>query len=467
MNNLTFRSIRITALFGTLFLAACSGGGSDATLAPPPVNNPPPVVQKGIEGGGIVNRFGASFSSVTVSDVTFDTTSSSLIATMITQINDLEGTIEAGSIDANAGTFVVLGQTVSVVATTVFDDDISPRSIAGLSDGDAVEVSGLYDGTGVFVATRIEFDDDAGDFEITGVVSNLDTAAARFNIGSLVVDYSQAMLEDFDGGTIRDGDVVEVEGNMLGAAGELIATEVENESPSFDGDDGDFGELEGFITRFVSATDFDVNGFPVTTNAQTVFDDGTAAMLAVGVRVELDGVLDANGVLVASKVDFEDAEDDAVVEMEARVDAVDVSASTLVVLGQTILVGGSTTIVDTSDADLRPFTLADFNVGDFVEINAFIDVDNNNTLTAVLIERDDSDDNEVEVEGPAAMIMSPTLTVAGVSVATDSGTQFELLNDTVVSSAEFFALLTDGTIVEAQGTWDGATLTADELELED
>ncbi len=220
------------------------------------------------------------------------------------------------------------------------------------------------------------------------------------------------------------------------------------------------------MTRFVSVTDFDVDGFPVTTNAQTVFDDGTSAMLAVGVRVELDGVLDANGVLVATKVDFEDREDSAQVEFEARVEAVDTAASTVTVVGQTVFVGSQTVIEDDSDADVRPFSLADLNVGDFVEIKAYIDGDNNNRLTAVLLERDDDDDNEVEVQGPASLIAPPDLSIVGVSVMTVSGTQFELLNDVPVSSTVFFDAISDGTLVKAKGSWDGTTLIAEEVELE-
>ncbi|MEL7239666.1 MAG: DUF5666 domain-containing protein, partial [Planctomycetota bacterium] len=255
----------------------------------------------------MVSQFGSGFQSITVGSTTYDTTSATVTvdnqpamlsdldvgnvvrvtattdddgvtatASAIRQINDLEGTVDAGSIDLAAGTFGVLGQTIRVVATTLFEDDFSPASLEGLSDGDAVEVSVLAAGDGVYIATRVELDDDVGDFEITGVVSNLDGTTFQFNLGPLLVDYSGAMLEDFDGGMITDGDRVEVEGSAVGAGGELIADVVYNEDDDFDGEDGDFGDVEGFISRFVSATDFDVDGQSVTTNGDTSFEDGVA-----------------------------------------------------------------------------------------------------------------------------------------------------------------------------------------------
>src|SRR5690606_3657178 len=104
--------------------------------------------------------------------------------------------------------------------------------------------------------------------------------------GALVVDYSQAMLDDdFPAGGPENGQLVEAKGESLGAGGELLATEVELEDDALPGDAGDRVEIEGFITRFVSPSDFDVEGVPVTTNAQTVFEDGTSADLAINRKV--------------------------------------------------------------------------------------------------------------------------------------------------------------------------------------
>lgn len=478
-----------------LALAACSGGGSDTTTPTPPTSTapPPPVSQKGIEGVGVVARFGANFDSITVGDTTYAASAASVTiddlpavlsdlrvgnvvavtavtdddgatatATAIRQINDLEGTIDAGSIDLANGTFGVLGQTVRVVATTVFDDDIVPPSLEGLAAGDAVEISVLDGGDGSYIATRVELDDDAGDFEITGVVSDLDDVLFVFNLGPLVVDYSQASLDGFDSGMISNGDRVEVEGSAIGAGGELIADEVSNESDDFDGDDGDFGEIEGLITLFVSATDFEVNGQPVTTTSGTQYEDGSAASLAAGVRVEVDGTLNADGVLVADEIDFEDGEDASDTEIAAVVDTVDTQAGTLGLLGLTVTVGADALLEDDSDAELEPFALADINPGDYVELTlirrAF-------GLDVLVLERDDLDD-EVRLEAQVDAVADPQLTVLGVPVETSAATQFED-DDTTISAGEFFGAVMQGDLLDVKGQWNGTAIVAEEVSFDD
>lgn len=485
-----------------LLMNGCGGGGGGSSVAPPPPPPPPPTAQqKGIEGGGVIRRFGTGFSTVTVSDQVFATNAQTTVtiddqpatvdqlavgnvvrvvattddngvtavASAIVQINDLKGPIEAGSIDTAAGTFVVLGQTVRVVATTVFDDSIVPRSIAGLGDGDRVEVSGLFDADGVVTATRIEPDAGA-QLEVTGVVSNHDAGVMTFSLGALVVDYSGATLEDFDGGQIADGLLVEAEGATLDANGALVATEVENKTPGFGGDDGDLGEIEGFVTRFVSATDFDVAGLPVTTTAQTTYEDGSAADLALNVRVEVEGDLDANGVLVASKVEFEDGPDQANIEIEAPVDSVDDSAGdgtgSVVMLGIAIAVELATSMEDQSDAELEPFNLGDINPGDYLEIEGYTEPPGSANVIAVQLERDDTD-ADVVLQAPVDSASDPDLVLLGVAVVAAPGAAFRAIDDTAMTRADFFAAVGSGTLVKAKGSWDGVTLTARELELED
>jgi len=61
-------------------------------------------------------------------------------------------------------------------------------------------------------------------------------------------------------------------------------------------------ELEGVITRFVSATDFTVNRQVVMTDVNTQFEDGSARNLAQNVLVEVEGEINALGILVAKEV---------------------------------------------------------------------------------------------------------------------------------------------------------------------
>jgi hypothetical protein len=82
----------------------------------------------------------------------------------------------------------------------------------------------------------------------------------------------------------------------------------------------------------------------VRTTATTKFVGGTAADLVNDVKVEVDGVIDAQLVLVAAKVTFRRTR----VILQGLATAVDTTARTLVALGQTVRVNDLTRI------DARP-----------------------------------------------------------------------------------------------------------------
>jgi hypothetical protein len=376
--------------------------------------------------------------------------------------DNVEGPI--ASIDLPGGRFVVLGQTVLVGPETSFDDDISPRSLEGLAAGDFVEVSGLVTADGSIDATRIERDADGGELEVHGVISALDTANARFNLNDLVVDYSAAQLDDFPGGGIAEGQPVEAKGTALDGNGALTATRVEFEgSQVVGGDEDDFAEIEGFITRFTSATDFDVAGVPVTTNGSTQFEDGTAADLALNVKVEVEGVFDADGRLVADEVDIKLGGD---VEIAGLIDAVDAASGSITVLGIEVETDVLTRFEDKTDARVSPLTVADLAAGDYVELRGAEAPADSGTVRAALLERDDADD-ETELRGFVTAVAAPTITILGVTIETNGSTEFEDENDQLISQAEFFSRVAAGSLVKAQGAeTSDTTILAEEVELE-
>lgn len=243
MNKLT---ARISAVLAAAALGACGGGSGGGSAAGGAPTTTTPIVTTGTITG---------FGSVYVNGVRYDTsrasvykdddraTENDLRIGQIVRVRgsvaedggsgrtdriDFDDNVEApiDSIDLTNGVMVALGQTVLVSGDTSFDDDISPRSLAGLAVGDLVEVSGFVDSTGRILATRIERDDDGGPYEVTGKVAELDTVARRFTIGGLRVGYSAAMLEDFPSGAPSTGDTVEVKGTQVTADGTLLATKV-------------------------------------------------------------------------------------------------------------------------------------------------------------------------------------------------------------------------------------------------
>jgi len=377
-------------------------------------------------------------------------------ATRISYDDDVEGPIQ--SIDLDAGTLVVLGQTVRVGASTSFDDRISPRSLAGLAVGGRIEVSGLTTAGGVIEATRIEPKPASSAVELKGTATSVDTVARRLRIGEQQVDYSAAQLANFPSGQPANGDLVEVKGSVNGS-GVLVAARLERRNASLAGTTDDSAEIEGLVTRFVSAADFDVSGQRVTTTASTVYENGTAASLALDANVEIEGGFDATGRVVARKVQFRQQSN---IELAGTVEAVNASAGTLVVLGVTVRTNSLTRYEDQSSADLERFSLADLRVGDYVELRAYRDAGG---LVATLLERDDLESG-VELEGPATSVAAPNFVVGGVSVTTDSRTEFRNNDGGSITAAAFFAAA-PGRDVKVRGTMVGNVVLAERAELED
>ncbi len=471
-----------------VLLTACGGGGGGGSSTTPPAPNPPPPnppPSGGVDRGGLAIGTITGFGSIFVNGVEYETDQAQITvddnpgqesdlavghvvrvtgtvsddgltgdAETVVFENDIEGPVQ--SIDVVGSRLVVAGQTVLVDSATVFDDDIVPQSLDGLAVDDFVEVSGFFDADGRLAATRIERDNTATEVEIKGFVANLDAAAFTFTIGGLTVDYSSANLDDFGAGGPADGDFVEVKGTAFGAGGELIATEVEAEDDGVDGDDGDAFEVEGFITAFVSAEDFAVNGQPVITTTQTEFENGTAGDLALNVKVEVEGAFDGNGTLVAEKVEIKLASN---LRVSAPVDAVDVAAKRLTVLGIDVRVDDVTQLEDDSQAEVTFFGLDDLAVGDFVEVRGATDAEEGADILATRIERDD-DENEVELRGFVESVdtVARSLVILGVTVTTEVGNS---------AFDAFFNAVAPGDLVEAEGTTVGdGVIAADELEFE-
>jgi len=476
-------SIRTTlwmpALASLLVLGCGGGGGSGGgntpvagidrggrTISQGPINGFGSVIVNGVRysttGATItVNSRPGAESELRVGQVVrvegaVDANGTTGTASRIEYNADVEGPVQ--SIDVAASRMVVVGQVVHVGPATSFDDRIVPRSLAGLATGDRVEVSGLVAANGEIAATRIERKAASASVDVNGTVSGVDSAARRLRIGQLLVDYSAAQLDKFPSGQPANGDVVEASG-QLSAAGVLLATRLERRSTSLGGTVNDKAELEGLVTRFVSITDFDVAGQRVVVTAGTSYEGGSAANLALNASVEVEGAFDAAGRVVAEKIEFRRNSN---VEISARVEAVNASAGTVMLLGVTVRTSSLTRYEDQSNADVERFSLGDVRVGDWVELRAYVD---GGGLVASLLERDDPEDR-VEVSGPASSVAAPNFSVAGVPVTTDARTEFRNKDGGSISAATFFATAS-GQVVKVRGSQVGNAVVAERAELDD
>jgi hypothetical protein len=336
-----------------LALAACSGGGDGQTA--------------GIDRGGVrtpitVSGAISGFGSTIVGGVRYDSGGAAVIVDEAQAIEDdlavgqivhLVGETEMGSstassivlvhevvgpvdaIDLSTRTLLVLGQVVRADADTSFSTSFTPQSLEGVGEGEYVAVSGLRDSGGTLFAGRVERHD--GQFlRVQGEIRAVDTAVRRLEINSLSVDYSTAMIDGFASGQPQVGDYVRVLGSAFDGSGRLVAMDLQQRARSPLA--GTFGiamsaVLEGFVTRFVSPADFDVDGQRAAVDGATQFLNGTIDDLGIDVRLRLAGQLDSQGWLAVTEVRFRRP---GVLRIEATVQGVDAVADTIEVLGTAI-----------------------------------------------------------------------------------------------------------------------------------
>ncbi len=475
------------ALCAALVLIACGGGGGDAAAPGGGTTTTPPI--GGINGGGIARGTITGFGSIFVNGVEFSTSTAAITiegssggesALRIGQVVLVQGTISddgrtgtartvaynddvegpVTSVNGTANTFVVLGQTVRVTGTTAFDGGISPASILGLAAGNVVEVSGLPDSTGVIVASRVERRAALGELELSGRVAGLDTGTRRFTIGPQGIDYAAASIAN---GTLANAACVEVKGSAV-TNGVLVATRVEVKSCTLGAAASDRGEVEGIITRFASASDFDVGGQRVTTTASTTYVNGAAAAAAgdlrLDLKVEVEGTFNAAGALEARKVEIKPESSSRLL---GTVDALNAGAGTLAMFGITVTLNASTQLEDKSRSRVTPLRFADLRTGDYLELRGFRGT-TASSIVATRVERQDVDTRR-EVQGLVTAVSRPGLTILGVSVTTTGGTQFRNVDDTAMTADAFFAAAPNR-VVKVRGTWSGASFGASEAELE-
>jgi hypothetical protein len=211
------------------------------------------------------------------------------IADEIVYVGDVRGVITAS--DSQNRTLTVMSQTVRLTDTTVVDDP------ARLVVGSAVEITGFANSAGELVASRVEVQKHAQKGQVRGAVAALDANGHTFQINSLLVDYDKAHVD----GTLANGTTVVVESKSESASGVLVAKNVDVAATL--GAAGGQGDLQGIITSFASAAEFDVNGQHVIGDEHTRYDL-RGSLLGPDVEVIVSGRFNSSGVLIADSVEI-------------------------------------------------------------------------------------------------------------------------------------------------------------------
>ena len=458
-----------------LLAAACGDSEQNWTPDPLPVVIADDVVVVGpIAGFGsvIVNgmEFDTDAATVTMDDQpgivsdlkigmivaiagTIDTSTGFAEANEISFVDDAEGPIT--SIDRAAGSFVVLGRTVFVDELTVFEN----ATFEDLEVGHVAEVSGLWQLQQQLQATfvhRTALQFVAGmTMQVKGEISDLDIGQQRFRIGTQSCDYSAATME-LGGADLANGMYVQVMSTAMIQNGQMLANRVQVRDRAMDRYRACTGEclyeLIGYVTAFESATDFTVDGQAVTTTEDTVYVNGTADTLALDVKVSIDGTINDAGVLVAQRIVFHLP---SLVEIKGNVDALDEENEIVTVFGIAVQTNEFTLFRDQTTSGPPTFGFDELFTGDRVEIRAVMGDD---SIIATRLERDDPNDvATLKALVESVDVGAKSITMLGVTVASNENTIFQNAAHVVIDADTFFALVEEGSLVRTEGVYDGVS----------
>ena len=259
--------------------------------------------------------------------------------------------------------------------------------LAGINVGDWVMVTTYPLADGSVEVVAVQKVPDIGFVEVEGPVSQLDSTARSFNIGTLSVDYSQAEVDDED--DLANGAWVEVYGDMRGNT--LVASEVDVE----DDHDYDDTEIEGVISWVNnSLTQIELNGrLRIEVNDNTEFDDGRREDLASGRWVEVE-MVHRNSRLLATEIEFEDDGSSVSGKEFQAVGEAKYQAGVFSINGIEIEINNQTEFDDGLNHDNLDTSWVD------VEGRYLKDAGGQERFVAIEIEREDRFDDEIELEGP-------------------------------------------------------------------
>jgi len=369
---------------------------------------------------------------------------STATASSIVVTTKLVGPVSA--VDLPGATVTVLGQTVQIPGDVSVGAGVAPNDVGGLALGSVVAVDGYRTSTGL-IASRFDLAAGGQSLTVSGPVANLDGAALTFTVGGTTVDYSAVSGLP---ATLADGSYVIVNGTATSDAATLSASLIAAASEAPAGQGGATASLHGAVTRFGSASDFDVGGQTVATTATTTYVGGTSGSVAADVEVEVAGQYASSGAVTATSVAIVPA---ANVRIVGAVTALDPSGQTVTVDGITVGTTGETRWDDRSAASLRTFGLATLNVGDWIVARG---VEAGGTAaTARVIERwAQPAPALVELQDLASAVANPGFTLCGVSVSA-RGATFTDADGVSLTAATFFAEA-NGRLVRAVGTLSAA-----------
>lgn len=273
--------------------------------------------------------------TVEIESGAIDSTALTATAQDVNVISDLLGPVSA--VDAAASTVTVLGQTVRITASTLFDSALA-GGLSALGVGQVVEVYAIFDPVNRVYAARLLLPRSSPDhYTLRGVVSGWNSAARQFQMGPATLTYPADAVPAglANGATLRLRLSTQVDGS--GRWG-VTAAQPASRLPQ----DGTEAEIEAVVSAYTSLSNFVVAGVAVDASSATVQSHGLT--LAAGVRVEVEGRMQGT-VLKATKLELKGSEDSAggddsgggqEFELSGQIGSLDTTAQTFVIRTQTV-----------------------------------------------------------------------------------------------------------------------------------
>ncbi len=474
------RNSLISMVFASL-IAGCGGSNTEESESSQVQTNP--VTSKGqIDGFGsvIVNgvRYNTDNAVIVVNGVEVEEAElkvgyivtvigevsedgSVAVATRVEYSAELIGPVEA--IDLAQGTITVLGQVVRLSEDTFFGDNIDEDEIEELLSDAVIEVSAFPSEDGTLLAAHIEIELEEDSFRLSGEISNVNIESLTLTINGQVVDISEVDLGDLDIEELENGMDVVVTGSLEDDV--FVADDELEEHEGLPETDANVEvEIEGVVSDLTDNGMFEINGMRVLFDATTEFEYGEEENLRNGLLVEVEGVVNDDGILVADEIELHR---NAEMEFEGFIESIDLENDTFTVRDFIFTVTADTSFDDDSDMDERRFSLEDLSIGDLIDVLAFTDFEGEDVLLAKRIRRY-SHDEEDEQEDFEAEALGRIDIVEGNHLELHNGVTIAITEQTEIEGGE---LLLDiprevlGGVIAVEGVFEGDILYAREVEI--
>jgi len=405
MNALTVRHKLVLIILFSMLLS-CSGGESGTGY------------QQGQTTVGEVTGFGSIYVNgthyqTTTAEVKIDGVTSDESNLAVGMVVKVVGTVNADRTEGTAsqifmstgveglvfennylvdGTINVMGQVINITNDTHFNSDVAAITAFEqiVANDTVVEVHGFTGGQGEFFATMINVVESGGtasEVKIRGVIqgSTGTTPGSTFMLGGITVQFDD--MTNLEGGLqmtdLVNGRYVAVESTSFsGGMAQVLATKIEpadqNEA------EGTNYELEGIVTDItnIGSNEFTLNGQRIVFDMTTQFQGGTSTDIQLDIELEVEGVVQSDGSILAHQISFHMESD-----MEVEGTVTNIGSNTLTiddsVIPVSVTVNEFTSYEDDVDELNHTFHFSQITLGMQLRVKYFVNSDMVNIATSV------------------------------------------------------------------------------------